>query len=469
MHAPYGPGWPALFALLSPVVPLSYGGMIHVAVLFGCAYFVGLYVLLRLLTGRPAWAAAGTLFALFLHLYNGLPFLWPLWRFPSLTVIRRPLDVWVLLALLMHLRTGRTAWAALAGALTGAAVVMVTDSGLYLAGVVAVYLAWWAWTRGRRGVPAVVAAGVAGCAALVAGLGFVSRWTLLEPRFWQRWLEPLSDGADGFTALPLAGVRYHYRGGGVPEGPTILLFGVVATVYLGVAAWALVKSVHRRAGGEELLLGIVSLYGLASLVHFLGRSDPLNLPHPLVPFAIVLTGLAALAHRGAGRPGSVRAVPALAAGVAVAALFANPGFRAYPGLLQSAWNGIPEDGRCLVEAPVRDACALPPDLAPAVATFREVVEELRRVDAAGGTVALLDADDAAYYLAAGIPPWGPYSPLLTNLFHMSQVDEVVAKLVDERPEFVLIRPLGDSSYLADVRERLFRVLERDYVPVRTLG
>jgi hypothetical protein len=285
------------------------------------------------------------------------------------------------------------------------------------------------------------------------------------------WLKPLADGAAGFTALPLAGVRYHYRGGGVPGAPTILLFGVVATVYLCVAAWALVKAVHRRVSGTELFLGLVSLYGLASLLHFLGRSDPLNLPHPLVPLAIVVTGLAALGHGAAGdrRRAWARAVPGLAVGAALASLFANPGFRAYPGLLQSAWNGIPADGLCLMEAPVRDACALPQQLAPAVATFGAVVEELRQVDAAGGTVALLDADDAAYYLAAGIAPWGPYSPLLTNLFHTSQVEEIASKLRDERPEFVLIRPLGDSSYLADVRKRLIDVLEQDYVLVRTLG
>ncbi|HYN98368.1 MAG TPA: hypothetical protein VEU28_01700, partial [Actinomycetota bacterium] len=38
----YGLFWPVLFSVLSPMVKLTYGSMIHISVIYGCIYFIGL-------------------------------------------------------------------------------------------------------------------------------------------------------------------------------------------------------------------------------------------------------------------------------------------------------------------------------------------------------------------------------------------------------------------------------------------
>lgn len=484
MYAPYGVGWPALFGLLSPVVALSYGRMLQVSIVYGCLYFSGVYLLLRILSLARPWAAGATFLALLLQLFGGLGRLFPLWRLPSLTVIRRPFDVWVFIALALHLRSGKPVWAAVAGALSGLALVFVTDSGAYLAATVGCY---WLLTAGlerdrthlRRGV--ATCAGAAGLVFLV-GLGIASRGTLWQPRFWSRWLEPIADGAQGFTALPLAGRSELYASGDLAGAGTMVLFVAVVVFYLAVVGYTAVKSLHRRATPLDAITGCLAWYGLLSLIHFVGRSDPYNLYPVLLPFTVLSAVIVARLHRAlrsaatSRRPagGSSRRlvwslVPWSAAGLALIVLVSSPGFRDYPGALQRIGEERSGDGLCLIEDPV-DACGLSPATRGDVEEFRSIAAEMRRLASTGEEVALLDDRDPAYYLAAGVRPWGTYSPLLTNLFRNSQVAAVEDQLRRQRPVHVLIRTRQQTPpHLVDPWLRLHGFLERQYSLDREVG
>jgi len=475
VYSPYGTGWPLVFSLLSPLLKISYGHMMLVSEIYGCLYFAGVYLLLRFLV-PPAWAAVGTLLALLIGVFSGTSILWPLWRFPSSTVIRRPFDVWVFLALALHLRTRRPAWAAVAGALTGLAVVFVTDTGLYLVATVAVYwvcVASMDW-QGRSRIGALAVS--AGCAAAVflGGLGVASRWTMLRATFWRFWLRPVFDGMGGFTALPLAGRPWQYTGGAPPDGPTIALFVAAVVVYLGVAAHLAIKVLHRRASAGDVVAGCLSVYGLLALVNFAGRSDPFNLPHTLVPLALVLTLLADAAHREM-RPWFVRApgfaaaaarsawrlAPAAALGGVLLALVATPLFWHYPGLVQALGSKRDPAGLCLMSAP-RDACGIPSAGRPAVDQFHAVTADMRALAARGGTVALID-HTVEYYVGAGMAPWGYYVPLLVDLLKQDQVTATVSQLLRDRPAWVLIRTKAQvPDFVVDTWVRLHGVVAQYY-------
>ncbi len=60
VYSQYGMGWPCLAGMFSQLVPLTYGNLVSIAVVYGCVYFCGLYWLIRLYTGAAAWAALGT-------------------------------------------------------------------------------------------------------------------------------------------------------------------------------------------------------------------------------------------------------------------------------------------------------------------------------------------------------------------------------------------------------------------------
>ena len=52
VFAQYGVGWPTLHAALDSCWQLSYAHVFQVSLIYGCLYFIGIYVFLRLLVGQ---------------------------------------------------------------------------------------------------------------------------------------------------------------------------------------------------------------------------------------------------------------------------------------------------------------------------------------------------------------------------------------------------------------------------------
>ncbi|MDQ6613561.1 MAG: hypothetical protein M3083_02055 [Actinomycetota bacterium] len=488
VHSEYGIGWPVLFHLLRPVLALSYGHMILVASIVTCAYYVGVYVLLRVVTGRASWAAVGALLAVLLQMFSGnyvLPGTHihsPAWELPSILVMRRPLDVWVFLALVLHLRTKRLVWAVAGGALTALAVVFSTDTGLYLA---AAYLLYWvcvATIEGPGRLRSLVASGATATGVLLIGLGVGSRWTLFSTAFWRAWWEPISQGAQGYTALPMVG-RYDLWKYGLPHVVSLAVFVAVVVIYLVLVSHLAIKAVHGRAAPTDVFLGCLSAYGLLTLISFLGRSDPVELPHLYVPVALAVTVVAGELHRrlsrlvrppeGAAAPGrrgariALALTPVLFIGALGTALGRSPDFRDYPGPLQTIGSWSQPDGLCLMVKP-RDVCGIPAALTPAIRLYQAVFADMQRLSATGRVV-VLDYQ-AQYNVGAGIAPWGPYVPLLDNIFTQDQARGAEARFVVDRPTYVFIRPVvQDPLYIRDVATEFRAILLRAYTLDHTVG
>lgn len=468
----YGVGWPLLLSGLSRIHPLGYGNFVHLEVVYGCIYFVGVYAFLRILVGNALVAVSGTALAVFLQLFAD-GFL--LWRFPSATVMRWAFDVWFFLALLAYARTRRRAWVLVAAGIVGAAVLFQTDTGLFLGASFAFsWLCLWRLgpDRGDRlrllAASTVVAGGV-----LFGGLFVASRGTVLSSRFWTGWLENLGAAASGATLLPLS----ETSGTG-----TIVLFVMMTTTYLVVAGWAVARLVRRQLDVPVLVLGPVAIYGFLTLIYFVGRSSQYNLFRPAVPFAIIVAACAGLGVRAARRwaPGEgsgwarvLSFAPRLAAPtmlvLSVVMVAADPYDRAYPSLARTVVSGRPDDGLCLFDRP-RDVCGLPPEARPYVDDLHAAAETIRRLRAPEQTVAVLDASGPLLYLMADAPTWGRYSPVIPGLFTTDMVDAVLADLAEDPPDLVIMRSREQSPrYYDDIWTALREPVERGYLLHSTTG
>ena len=463
-YTQYGVGWPLVFHLLSPLLAISYGHMILVGVIYGCAYFTGLYLLLRIVLGQPTWAAAGVFLAAALQLFHGLPPHRVIWQWPSSTLLRSPMDVWLLLALALHLRTRRACWALVAGACAGLALVFETDTGIYLA------VAWMgAWVLSSRcagekprSVPVLASVGVAITAALL-GLAAASRGTLATAEFWKGWSEPLLKASGGLSAIPIADL---------PPVP-LLGFCAMVAVYLGPLGVAVVRGWRRQLQVGELWLAVVAGYGLMSLLLFVGRSHPWNLFHVSVPACLVAVSMLARCHQRLGRShagashtvaravrsGVVRALPAACLAAALFALWASPAFHVYPGLWKRITGGPPPQGLCLLQAP-GDICGLPAGLRPYVEHLHAVTAKMRAVAMEGQTVAVLDDADPLLYLMAGLAPWSRYSPVLPGLLFQSQVVQLQAQLASSGPDVVVMRTRPEGGWWRFIDPHLWHAVHR---------
>lgn len=464
----YGLGWPTLFAALSPVYELSYTHMIAVNVAVSCVYLVGTYAFLRLLLRSTAWACAGTTLVLVLHFFaSSAGSFWPYWGFPSLGVLRWVFDIWLFMALLQFQRTGRRAWAVVAGAVLGLAVVFQTDTGLLL-GIGWVF--FWGTSvllagTARRLLPAVLASAGTAAAVFLAGALVASRGTFFRPAFWRGWLANIRDTSAGFSFEPITT--------GVGRLVVIAFLGIAVT-HLLVAGFVLAQSIGRRASPPDLIAGALAIYGFFVLLYFTGRSTPYNLVRATIPFALILAILGARAAGAmlGGRTGA-RAIAGWGATVvAVAFLVTNPFFREYErhialaGRLAGTWEE-PEGDVCLLTEP-RDLCGLAAALGPNQANVARIADRLRTLQSPDGSTAILDMTGPMFHLAAGTRPWGHWSPYFLTLARQDQVEEVVTDLRRQPPDVVLFRA-GDQPLFRDIVVSLKRVIVEGFVLDSTIG
>ena len=368
VFAQYGVGWPVLFTALSPRLPLGYGHMLHISVIYGCLYFMGVYVLLRLLLKHPVIAAAGVVLAMHFHLFEGQFVGLVAWILPSTTLLRAPLDVWFFIALLMHLRSRRAAWALVAAAAVGLALFFITDSGVFLGITFAFY--WVVVSLAARLAPSpepvsgligfgrsylklVLGSFAVTLLVLMPGLALASRWTLGRKEFWTGWLETFLQLDSHVGLLPAATF---------PDGLSILFFIVILGVYLWTVGALFIRLLHREAPTGDIVPACVSFYGLMTLLQFVGRSHPFQLFHVAVPFTIMVALLSDRDYQSRSRDNAVyRFMPYGNLAALLIIMSANPNFRFYPNLFQtvakfqSVTKASSTQGLCLFGAPP-DAC-----------------------------------------------------------------------------------------------------------------
>ena len=221
------------------MLPVSYAGMLRSVTTYGCLYFGGLYFLLKTWMRDSLWAAVAVVFALTMQLFHGLGVGEVMWRYPSSTVVRSAVDVWLLFALLLHLRTINARWLVVAGALAGLALLLELDTGVYLA---AAFTGYWVWCLGAKDhglrPRARVLAESAGAAAFVflVGIAIASRGSLFGGAFWKGLIEPLLSLPGGFTMIPIAAN---------PDW-VWLLFATILGTYLVAFGLMLAKCVRRE-------------------------------------------------------------------------------------------------------------------------------------------------------------------------------------------------------------------------------
>ena len=449
----YGAGWPLVMGCLAWITPLAYRTMLGIGVIWGCAYYVGVYALLRQVAQRRTLALVGALAAILLQMFNGIKPALVMWYAPSSTCLRHPLDVFAAIALLQFARSGRRGWALAGGALVGLELLFSPDNGLYLVLglglVIALYLLK-ARQPGLRGAlrPITQTGGAAtavAAAVLLAGLLVASRGTLFSRAFWTGYLEALIVYPKlGLGQLPLAGV----------EDGAVLLFALFCATYLLALGWAVTRALRPEplAAQDALLAGLAG-YGLLQALLFVGRSHPYNIYHVAVPFVlVVVVGAARLASRGPVRR-SVLPVAALA--VVALWLLSNPQFAVYPALLRVGLTDPPRLGSYLFP----DTADVPvaPEWEHTAAAFRADAADLRHITAGGARAAVLTEQlDTPMYLATGLRPWGRYVALATSSFTLERVQSEVQRLEADRPQYVVLevpRPHNPNPYREAVAGR----------------
>src|ERR1051326_5067544 len=175
---------------------------------------------------------------------------------------------------------------------------------------------------------------------------------------------------------------------------TMLFFMFVAATYTLTVAWAILRALAGRLSAEMLTLACIALYAAAMLLIFVGRSHPLNMYHPLVPFAILLTALIARALPAVTAQLNFSVAPLLLWSALLFLLLSKPDFLVYPGLAMHLLHPAARGGLQMSTDP--------PDLAGIPADSQAFVDEytlitrtiMQHVD--GKTFAILAPHDTVF-------------------------------------------------------------------------
>jgi hypothetical protein len=435
VYAQYGVGWPMLLSAISPIAPLSYGLVVNIAIVYGCAYFAGIYLLLRLFFKDVTWALIGVIIAITLQLFRGIEPGAVLWQYPSSTVIRAPFDVWFFVAILMYMRSQRIFWALTTGLTVGLALLFETETGLYLCAAWACFFLVSVPFFVSRDLKTHFKCACVSCstAAIACCLGLViaSRGTLLHAEFWAGWGEAIFKYSAGISMLPIAGV----------PNTTLLLFAMFLVAYLFCFTRMLIASLQWEISASDLFLGCLSFYGLLTLILFIGRSHPYNIYHVSVPFAVVLVASLERMHerlliRFGWLPSAMRrAFPLACAAGACVGLFSQSAFQSYPNLFWILRHGFPDQGLSLSHTGIR---GIPPAALRFADQFDVITARMRDLTESDRSIAIFDHADTKYYLSSGAVPWSRYSPLMPSLLAKAQVEKLKKELLERHPDYVFL-------------------------------
>jgi hypothetical protein len=242
----------------------------------------------------------------------------------------------------------------------------------------------------------------------------------------------------------------------VDSRPIYLLLAAMLCAYLTAIARMVSGAWARRATPEELIVGLVALYGMATLQLYIGRSDANVLLCVTVPFCLVATSFVVDFHRWLAQQHCARGaqerhpalssilefMPIVFAASAAVALLVNAHFREYPGLLQvgmgNRWGGNVTSSGNYLFARTHDA-PMPELRRDAVQRFHAIAQRVRELAQDGqGTLAVIDMADTAYLVEADVRPYFRYSPVLASLGTKRQVAEILDVLRNSPPDWVLL-------------------------------
>ncbi len=463
-YAQYGVGWPLLLDALGRVTGArGYTAFIRLEVLAGCAYFLGLYAFLRSWLRDARWATVGLLLVLALALFTDTGGA-PKWIWPSSTVLRYAFDVALFAVLAAHARSGDARLGPLAGAVLALQAVFSTDVGLYLSFAFCVYLVC-SLRRAEPGRPAGsvlrFALGAVGGCVLVATAGFTwaNQGQLPGGAFWRGLTESILVYGGGVGSLPIAQAI-------IGNGATALLLLAMLATYIrstGAALWACWS---RGVTARQAVRATIAVYGMGTLLIFVGRSHEQNLMHVTIPWCLLIAESAACIATAPQRPRRVQWTFALSMGLIVFIAAQASSIR-YPNLVDGVAGLLdePPDKRPRWTDAAGDE--LPTEPAGHLAEFRTVSDMLRKVSGGGKrSVAVLSFNDTGYLLEADVAPYFRYSPVLANLLFKEQTEGITRRLAESPPDWIFLSNLNEFSlgtaHLTNSTDVIRRAIEPAY-------
>jgi hypothetical protein len=408
----YGGAWPALFGWVAQFRGLNYADCISFCIVFSILYYFVFYYLLRYITGTRLVSVSMCLLAVVgLTFLSGEPESKSIvWRWPSTTPMRAPVDIFFFLALLVFCRTPKLSTAALIGLSVGLGPLFAIDTGVFLCSTFgATWLLILLVPGGTQYFRCFGVSSLALVLTLLSGFLLITRWKLFEPETLHNFFEFKNRVSSGLGLIPIAELA----------GCWVGLFSLSLLVLLGTTVFGVSRE-RARLSLPDSISWAAGIYGLQRVIYFMGRTTAGTLQVAILPVVLCVAILLAPLLRRRRLPdspgvatlppvGSVSPLEWAASGVCVFASFLllliSKDVPNYPALWSlgiqrpEGWEGSLSSGR-------RNVGGLPAEYKDYVSAFGQMCEKMREFHQKGLRVQVLDACSTTMYALADVPPFG---------------------------------------------------------------
>ncbi len=315
--------------ILNALKHFNYLGILSFEMSLGAIYFCMFYLFLRIWMHLRIAALIGVFAGISVQMFH--PGVFPLvWQFPSATVIRFWWDIPILLALLAHLRTGKSIYLWLASVGVGLALVWTLDAGVYLWLSLATYGVFYVYQQRKQWLNA--SGLMAAVLALPFLVAFLILWIIQGPAifqkaFWYNTFEFAGLFLSGFGALPMTYSLDAHQYIAFALSLAVPILYVLALIFFATSCFL------KKLDWEHIFICVLSVYGLGLYHYYVVRSAPTSYAAVCLPLVAIIIYVIAL---GIGRLSVLMsriAWASVAVGVCLL-LVLNPLVRDYPGI----WN-----------------------------------------------------------------------------------------------------------------------------------
>ncbi len=287
IYVQYGVGWPMVFAWIGKFWHISYGHLIPLSIIYACLYYIGLYILFRLLTRKIIWSIVGITTTLYFQLYIfQTPYAFHWWA-PSATILRAPLSIWFFILLYFYGLTKQTRYLYFNGICLGLSFLFGFDTGIYLFitfyfYILMTYIRLLTQKKSsefKRLLFHSIVTFIMSFFTISGGFILASQFQIFQHDFWVGLFEGMTQFAGGISYTLMT-----------PYKSDLLLvrFMFYVGLYIFPTGVLFNQLFQKRIKALDIFLSSIGIYGLLTLLIFLGRSKPGNLIYPTIPFWLLL-------------------------------------------------------------------------------------------------------------------------------------------------------------------------------------
>jgi len=434
-YSQYGFGMPMVAATMSRLIGgVSYENILLVFLGLSIVYLILSYTFLRLWFKNIAVAFLGLLLILKFQMFNNSSADPITWRYPSTTVVRYFFDIPFFILILLHLRKLSTAYLILAGVLCGVAVFYLTDSGVYLTMTYYGYLFLLLTLPAIRRIyfsknPCLVSCGyfILPLVSAVFLFGVFVGYHLLTAGFWNNLMDFVRLFKGGWGALPINSFASEGKFLNFFMGAGMCFVYLFTVIFVGVMCW------REKWGAENLLAGVIAIYGLGIFHYYIARSSPDSIPVVCIPCLLLFCFWLNIVRGHLSHPQWKYAV--LVLGVwGIVGLWTTRAFIQYPNCLSLPGKSFAAEKQKRNEQSPAD----------------RDIDLIRRLTEPDQKVCLVSSLETAILMKADRRPFLYYFPLLfsrtfhlrdfggTTLFTRGRLKKTMDDLETKKPRYVFI-------------------------------